>query len=54
MKEIFKTPKKGKIIYNPDEDSYQFSTPQLDFGIMSEGFWEDFEGKEVEITIRCK
>lgn len=43
---------KGKIVYDEYEESYQLETRSLNYGIMAEGFWNDFDGKEVEITIK--
>lgn len=51
LKDLFKTGLRGKIKYDEDQDCYMLETRAMAIGIMSEGFWGDWEDEEVVITI---
>jgi len=54
LKNMFNGKVQGKIRYNPDEDCFVLDCGSIDIGIMSEGFWSDYDEEVVEITIKTQ
>lgn len=51
FKDLFKHGINGKVVYCEDEQSYHLETESMDYGISSEGFWQEWEGKRVRLAI---
>lgn len=51
LKQLWAKGMKGKVVYDSDEDSYKLQQTFMGFDLC-QALWQDFENKQVIITIK--